>query len=165
MNARTDLPALAAIRAIEDEMLATRHQIHANPELGFEELATSDLVAERLQRWGYAVHRGLGKTGVVGTLVCGDGQKRLGIRADMDALPIVETSGRPWASRAPRDCRRPGRSLASGSGAVAPPRCPAPWAAGASRPLPGARHEGGPGRQSSAASAIRSDSRNVWPQA
>ncbi|OGA97595.1 MAG: amidohydrolase [Burkholderiales bacterium RIFCSPHIGHO2_12_FULL_69_20] len=99
MNARTDLPALAAIRAIEDEMLATRHQIHANPELGFEELATSDLVAERLQRWGYAVHRGLGKTGVVGTLVCGDGQKRLGIRADMDALPIVETSGRPWASR------------------------------------------------------------------
>ena len=99
MNARTDLPALAAIRAIEDEMLASRHQIHANPELGFEELATSDLVAERLQRWGYAVHRGLGKTGVVGTLVCGDGQKRLGIRADMDALPIVETSGRPWASR------------------------------------------------------------------
>jgi metal-dependent amidase/aminoacylase/carboxypeptidase family protein len=99
MNARTDLPALAAIRAIEDEMLGTRHQIHANPELGFEEVATSDLVAERLQRWGYQVHRGLGKTGVVGTLVCGDGPKRLGIRADMDALPIVENSGRPWASR------------------------------------------------------------------
>ena len=103
MNARTDLPALDAIRAIDDEMRATRHAIHANPELGFEEQATSDLVAERLQRWGYTVHRGLGKTGVVGTLVCGDGKKRLGIRADMDALPIMETppagSQRPWASQ------------------------------------------------------------------
>jgi len=99
MNARTDLPALDAIRAIDAEMRDTRHQIHANPELGFEEIATSDLVAERLQRWGYQVHRGLGKTGVVGTLVCGDGKKRLGIRADMDALPIVENSGRPWASQ------------------------------------------------------------------
>ena len=78
MNARTDLPALDAIRAIDDEMRATRHAIHANPELGFEEQATSDLVAERLQRWGYTVHRGLGKTGVVGTLVCGDGKKQIG---------------------------------------------------------------------------------------
>ncbi len=103
MNARTDLPALEAIRALEDEMRATRHAIHANPELGFEEVATSDLIAERLQRWGYTVHRGLGKTGVVGTLVCGDGKKRLGIRADMDALPVTETppagSRRPWASQ------------------------------------------------------------------
>jgi len=103
MNARTDLPALDAIRALDDEMRATRHAIHANPELGFEEQATSDLVAERLQRWGYTVHRGLGKTGVVGTLVCGDGRKAVGIRADMDALPIVETpqpgSQRPWASQ------------------------------------------------------------------
>ena len=98
MNAN-NLPALEAIRAIEDEIIETRHQIHANPELAFEEVATSDLVAERLQRWGYEVHRGLGKTGVVGTLRCGDGPKRIGIRADMDALPIVETHGRPWASR------------------------------------------------------------------
>jgi hippurate hydrolase len=98
MNAN-NLPALEAIRAIEDEIIDTRHQIHANPELGFEEVATSDLVAERLQRWGYDVHRGLGKTGVVGTLRCGDGAKRIGIRADMDALPITETNGRPWASR------------------------------------------------------------------
>jgi hippurate hydrolase len=103
MNARTDLPALDAIRALDDEMRATRRAIHANPELGFEEVATSDLVAERLTRWGYAVHRGLGKTGVVGTLVCGDGNKAIGIRADMDALPITETpqpgSQRPWASQ------------------------------------------------------------------
>ncbi|OYU99031.1 MAG: amidohydrolase [Burkholderiales bacterium PBB5] len=98
MNAN-NLPALEAIRAIEDEIIDTRHQIHAYPELAFEEVATSDLVAERLTRWGYQVHRGLGKTGVVGTLRCGDGPKRVGIRADMDALPITETSGRPWASR------------------------------------------------------------------
>ena len=100
MNARADLPALDAIRAIEPEMLATRHQIHANPELAFEEFQTSDLVAERLTRWGYAVHRGLGGTGVVGTLKVGDGKQRLGLRADMDALPIEEAGGsRPWASR------------------------------------------------------------------
>jgi hippurate hydrolase len=107
MNARTDLPpdlsaalpALDAIRALDGEMRDIRHQIHQNPELGFEEVATSDLVAERLARWGYTVHRGLGKTGVVGTLKVGDGPKRLGIRADMDALPIEETNGRPWASK------------------------------------------------------------------
>ncbi len=99
MNARADLPALDAIRALEPEMLATRHQIHANPELGFEEFKTSDMVAERLTRWGYSVHRGLGGTGVVGRLVVGDGPKRLGIRADMDALPIQETATHAWASQ------------------------------------------------------------------
>ena len=107
MNARTDLPptlateppALDAIRALDAEMVDIRHQIHQNPELGFEEVATSDLVAERLVRWGYEVHRGLGKTGVVGTLKVGNGTKRLGIRADMDALPVQETNGRPWASK------------------------------------------------------------------
>ena len=71
MNAGADLPALDAIRALAPEMLATRHQIHANPELGFEEFKTSDLVAERLARWGCAVHRGLGGTGVVGTRLVG----------------------------------------------------------------------------------------------
>jgi len=99
MNAPLDLPALQAIRDIEADMLDARHQIHARPELGFEEQATSDLVAERLTRWGYQVHRGLGKTGVVGTLRAGNGPKRLGLRADMDALPIVENTGRPWASQ------------------------------------------------------------------
>ena len=99
MNAPLPLPALAAIRELESDMRADRHAIHANPERGLEELATSDLVAERLARWGSQVHRGLGKTGVVGTLKVGDGGKHLGLRADMDALPIVETSGKPWASQ------------------------------------------------------------------
>jgi hippurate hydrolase len=80
-------------------MVALRHQIHANPELGYEEFATSDLVAERLARWGYAVHRGLGGTGVVGTLRAGTGTRAIGLRADMDALPMTETTGLPYASR------------------------------------------------------------------
>jgi hippurate hydrolase len=92
-------PALDEIRAHEAEMVAIRRQIHANPELAFEENATADLVAERLARWGYEVHRGLGITGVVGTLKVGTSARRIGLRADMDALPIKETSGKPWASQ------------------------------------------------------------------
>jgi hippurate hydrolase len=99
MNAPLPLPALDAIRAHEDEMVAIRHQIHANPELAYEEHATADLVAERLQRWGWEVHRGLGGTGVVGTLKAGSSTRRIGLRADMDALPIAETSGKAWASK------------------------------------------------------------------
>ena len=92
-------PALEAIRAHEAEMVDIRHQIHANPELGFEENDTSDLVAARLERWGWEVHRGLGGTGVVGTLRAGTSTRRIGLRADMDALPIAETSGKAWASK------------------------------------------------------------------
>jgi hippurate hydrolase len=99
MNAPLPLPALDDIRAHEDEMVALRHQIHANPELAYEEHATADLVAERLARWGIEVHRGLGGTGVVGTLRAGTSKRRIGLRADMDALPVAETSGKPWASK------------------------------------------------------------------
>ena len=94
-------PILQGITDNVGEMVALRRQIHANPELGYEEFATSDLVAERLTRWGYQVHRGLGGTGVVGTLTCGTGTRRMGIRADMDALPMTETTGLAWASRNP----------------------------------------------------------------
>ena len=101
MNAPLLPPALDAIRALEAEMVAIRQQIHANPELAYEEHATSDLVAERLARWGWEVHRGLAGTGVVGTLrgALGNSTRRIGLRADMDALPIAETSGKPWASK------------------------------------------------------------------
>ena len=99
MNAPLPPPALDDIRQHEDEMVAIRRQIHANPELAYEEHATADLVAERLQRWGYEVHRGLGGTGVVGTLRAGTSDRHIGLRADMDALPIAETSGKPWASK------------------------------------------------------------------
>ncbi|MFP4895522.1 M20 aminoacylase family protein [Paraburkholderia sp. EG304] len=91
----------AGIAEIEEEMIALRHSIHAHPELAYEEFATSDLVAERLREWGYSVHRGMGQTGVVGQLKLGHGTRRLGLRADMDALPIQETTGLPYASKLP----------------------------------------------------------------
>ncbi|MBB6562225.1 hippurate hydrolase [Acidovorax soli] len=96
-TAGTD-PVLPGIRAIEAEMVALRRHIHAHPELAFEEFATADLVAARLAEWGYAVHRGLGGTGVVGTLRLGSSPRALGLRADMDALPIHEETGLPYAS-------------------------------------------------------------------
>ena len=82
-------------------MQAWRRAIHRNPELGFEEHETSRLVAERLGEWGYEVTTGIASTGVVGTLRWGrtEGAPRLGLRADMDALPIQEQTGLPWASR------------------------------------------------------------------
>ena len=75
-----------------------RHELHRYPELAFDEHRTAAVVAENLGRWGYEVHRGLGGTGVVGTLRRGRSNRTLGLRADMDALPIAEASGRPWAS-------------------------------------------------------------------
>jgi hippurate hydrolase len=93
-----DDAVLAGIRDIQDEMIELRHRIHAHPELSFEEFVTSDLIADCLQRWGYIVHRGLGVTGVVGTLRNGEG-RALGLRADMDALPIQESTGLAYASK------------------------------------------------------------------
>ncbi|MGF6936466.1 hippurate hydrolase [Paraburkholderia sp. UCT70] len=91
----------AGIAEVEQEMIALRRSIHAHPELAYEEFATGDLVADRLREWGYSVHRGLGQTGVVGQLKLGHGTRRLGLRADMDALPIHETTGLPYASKLP----------------------------------------------------------------
>lgn len=81
------------------EFVELRRDIHQHPELAFEEHRTSNLVAEKLREWGYEVKTGLGGTGVVGTLKVGDGQRHLGLRADMDALPIHEKSGVEWQSR------------------------------------------------------------------
>ena len=89
---------LEALQGQSEEFVALRRDIHRHPELGFQEFRTSDLVAERLQAWGYEVTRGLGGTGVVGQLRRGQGQRRLGLRADMDALPIQEATGLPHAS-------------------------------------------------------------------
>lgn len=83
-----------------DQMKDWRRQIHQHPELGFEEFATSQLVAEQLKHWGYEVHTGIAVTGVVGVLRWGkEPGLRLGLRADMDALPIQEATGLPWASQ------------------------------------------------------------------
>lgn len=89
---------LTAMHASADVYTQLRRDIHQHPEIGFQEFRTSDLVAERLQRWGYQVMRGLGGTGVVGQLQRGSSLRTLGLRADMDALPIQETTGLPHAS-------------------------------------------------------------------
>jgi len=87
-----------ALRSTEAQFIELRRHFHQHPETGFEEHKTSDRVAELLHQWGYKVHRGMAKTGVVGTLKMGNGNKRLGLRADMDALPMQENSGKAWCS-------------------------------------------------------------------
>jgi hippurate hydrolase len=87
-----------ALLAQADTFVALRRDLHRHPELGFQEVRTSALVAEKLAEWGYEVTRGLGGTGVVGQLRRGTGERRLGLRADMDALPITEATGLPHAS-------------------------------------------------------------------
>ncbi|WP_019452011.1 M20 aminoacylase family protein [Cupriavidus sp. BIS7] len=81
-----------------DELQDIRRHLHQHPELAFNEVRTSELVASKLESWGYAVTRGVGGTGLVGTLQAGTGRRSIGIRADMDALPIHERSGLPYAS-------------------------------------------------------------------
>jgi hippurate hydrolase len=82
-----------------DELREIRHHIHQHPELAYDEHQTASLVASKLASWGFEVTTGVGKTGVVGTLKVGDGPRSIGIRADMDALPITEETGLPYASR------------------------------------------------------------------
>ncbi|OYQ85571.1 M20 aminoacylase family protein [Wohlfahrtiimonas chitiniclastica] len=88
----------AGIDALKDEMIAIRHNLHQHPEIGYEEHLTSDLVAERLTQWGYTVHRGLAKTGVIGQLKNGEGPT-IALRADMDALPLQEHNDLPYQSK------------------------------------------------------------------
>ena len=83
------------------QFIRIRRDIHSHPELGFKEHRTAALVARLLSEWGYAVTTGVGGTGVVGQLKRGRGGKRLGLRADMDALPIAEKTGLSWASTVP----------------------------------------------------------------
>ena len=97
----TALPVLPEVAAEAEAMVALRRRLHTLPELGYQEVLTSALVAERLAAWGFEVHGGIADTGVVGTLRSGDGSRRLGLRADMDALPMTEATGLPWASQVP----------------------------------------------------------------
>jgi amidohydrolase len=80
------------IEASHEEIKALRRKIHQHPELRYEETGTAQLVADNLARWGIEVHRGMGKTGVVGVLKRGSSTRCIGLRADMDALPITENN-------------------------------------------------------------------------
>jgi len=94
----TTATLLDALHQQADEFIGLRRDIHHHPELAFDEHRTSELVASRLKEWGYEVERGLGGTGVVGRLRRGNGTRQLGLRADMDALPIDETTGLAYSS-------------------------------------------------------------------
>jgi amidohydrolase len=96
------MPNIPQIESYASELTAIRRDFHAHPEIGFEEQRTSAIVAEKLASWGIAVHRGLGGTGVVGVLQGkGQGSRAIGLRADMDALPMEEETNLPWRSTVP----------------------------------------------------------------
>ncbi|WP_321818595.1 MULTISPECIES: M20 aminoacylase family protein [unclassified Paraburkholderia] len=96
MNYPYKIPA--AILESAERFAALRHRIHANPELGAEVPNTASLVERLLREWGYEVHTGIGGMGIVAQLKLGSSPRTLGIRADMDALPIQERTGLPYAS-------------------------------------------------------------------
>jgi hippurate hydrolase len=96
------MPNIERIEGYFDELIAIRRDLHAHPEIGFEEVRTSGIVADRLKQWGIEVHRGIGVTGVVGVLKGkGNGTRRIGLRADMDALPMEENTNLSWRSTTP----------------------------------------------------------------
>jgi amidohydrolase len=84
------MPLIPEIVAMQDEMIAWRRDLHAHPELGFDEHRTARFVADKLESFGIPVVRGVGRTGVVGVLKVGNDTAAVGLRADMDALPIRE---------------------------------------------------------------------------
>ena len=99
MKEPTPMKLIPEIVAISDELTAIRHDLHAHPEIGFKETRTSGVVAAALARWGCEVHRNIGGTGVVGVIRGDAGGRRIGLRADMDALPMDEATGLAYASR------------------------------------------------------------------
>jgi amidohydrolase len=90
---------IGRIAQFHDEMTGWRRDIHAHPELGFEEERTSDFVAQKLAEFGCEVFRGVGRTGVVARLRAGNSPRSVGLRADMDALPIEEATNLPYRSQ------------------------------------------------------------------
>ncbi|WP_045392548.1 M20 aminoacylase family protein [Falsirhodobacter sp. alg1] len=95
------MPVIEDIAAFADDLTAIRRDIHEHPELGFQEVRTSAIVAAKLESWGIEVTTGIGKTGVVGVLKGSKPGKTIGLRADMDALPIHEETNLPWSSKTP----------------------------------------------------------------
>ena len=103
----TPHPSLATFTAMKDEITGWRHDLHRHPELAYEEHWTSDFIAAKLESFGYTPARGIGGTGVVATLDRGEGPS-IGLRADMDALPMEERTNLAFAST------RPGKMHACG---------------------------------------------------
>jgi hippurate hydrolase len=101
-NGSKVVSAIEKILSYADDLTTLRRDFHQHPELGFEESRTSARIAELLEQWGISVTRNVGKTGVVGVLQGTRGTGRaIGLRADMDALPMDEQTNLPYASRRP----------------------------------------------------------------
>ncbi|ASU37519.1 amidohydrolase [Herbaspirillum sp. meg3] len=94
----TEFCQIADLDDVKDELVGIRRHIHQHPELSYEEVDTAALVAARLEGWGYAVTRNIGGNGLVATLRAGSSTRSIGVRADMDALPINEMTGLSYAS-------------------------------------------------------------------
>ncbi|QUS56561.1 M20 aminoacylase family protein [Pseudovibrio brasiliensis] len=85
--------------SIEEQVIAWRHHLHQTPEFGFEEVKTSDFIARKLEEFGIEVHRKIGRTGLVGVLKCGESDRSIGLRADMDALKVTEENDFAYKSQ------------------------------------------------------------------
>jgi hippurate hydrolase len=95
------VPIPDRIAGFADDLTAIRRDLHAHPELGFEEVRTAGIVADKLRGWGIEVTTGIGRTGGVGRIEGSRPGRTIGLRADMDALPIDEQTNLPWASKTP----------------------------------------------------------------
>ena len=99
---------LPEIMAISHDLEEIYKDLHANPELGFEEERTSKIIQKKLKEYGVdEIHTGLGTTGVVAVIHGNTGKKKVGLRADIDALPIQETTELPFASKIPNKMGKP----------------------------------------------------------
>jgi metal-dependent amidase/aminoacylase/carboxypeptidase family protein len=122
---------IESILADAAAIAAVRRDIHAHPELCFEEQRTADVIAKQLTDWGIPIHRGLGKTGVVGIVKNGTSDRAVGLRADIDALPMTEKNTFAHASktatlrccwRPPSTCRSIATSMARSTWSSSRPR-------------------------------------------
>ncbi len=95
------MPVIDQIAAFKEDLIAIRRDFHQHPELGMQEVRTAGIVADYLREWGIDTHTGIGNTGVVGVLRGSSEGRTIGLRADMDALPIDEKTNLPFASRTP----------------------------------------------------------------
>ena len=100
------MPVIDKIRGFQEELTSIRHDLHMHPELGLEEHRTAEIVAKKLAEWGIEVHPGVGKTGVVGVLKRGSGGPAIGLRADMDCLPMDEQTNLTYRSKTVRQDAR-----------------------------------------------------------
>src|SRR6478609_9609757 len=106
-NKESIMQLIDPIVEFQSELAQIRRDIHAHPELCYEEQRTAAVIAQKLTEWGIPVIRGMGVTGVVGIIRNGDSKRAIGLRADMDALPVQEVNTFPYTTLFRSACMRP----------------------------------------------------------